>query len=245
MSDRSDVPELLRAAADAHQPDRERMLARVEQGARRPRPVAGRWSTFGRFSRLGRFSRFSRSGRFDGVPGWARVAGAAAMLVATLGGAMVAVAWTAGPQGPAETPAGGGEQTGRRTDPPAPAIVRTTSEVDKGSNPYWSQSEVAVTTEGRLTSFTVEVHIARAGEVEATGAWRTLPDRDFELTVEPDGGELVFRWELRENAEIPPGEHIFAGQYDHGAGPRDAADDWYRVHGAGPGGEVSARGHIG
>ncbi|MGP3972089.1 hypothetical protein [Streptomyces sp. 6N223] len=238
MSDRSDVPELLRAAAAAHQPERERMLARVEAGARRARPGTGRRTALR---------------RPGGLPGWVRVAGATAVLAATLGGAAVATAWIAGPRDPAEAAGHGGEHAGGQSGGPSGGpsaeqtadTVRASGEVDEGGNPYWSQSEVAVTTEGRLTSLTVELHIAQGEGVRATGAWRTLPDRDFELAVEDEGGELVFRWELHENAEIPPGEHIFAGQYDHDAGPRDAGDDWFRVRGDGPRGEVSARGGFG
>jgi hypothetical protein len=229
MSDRSDARELLRAAAAAHQPDRERMLAHVERGTRgtrRTRPAAGRWTVIG---------------RAVGLPGWARVAGAAAALAVTLGAGALAVSWVAGgPQDPAEASPTGGQTGGGGG--PVPADVHATAEVDKGSNPYWSQSDVTVTTQAPLTSFTIELHIAKGEGVRPTGAWRTLPEDDFDLTMETRGEELVFRWELHEDTRIPAGEHVFAGQYDHDAGPRDAAADWYRVRGAGPGGEVSARG---
>lgn len=244
MSDRSsDAPQRLRAAAAAHQPDRERMLARVERGARRRGPADARGP--GHHPRPASW----RAGRFPrGLPGWTRVAGAAVAMVVTLGGATVAVAWTA--DGPQEPPAAGSGGPAADGGPDgageAAETVYAMAEVDPGGNAYWSQSNVTVKTGVALTELTVELRIAAAGEgVRATGAWRTLPSGDFHLSVENEGGELVFRWELRAEAVVPPGEHIFAGQYDHDRGPRDADGDTYRVQGAGNAGEVSLTGGFG
>jgi hypothetical protein len=254
MSDgSSDAPERLRAAATAHQPNRERMLARVERGTQRRSPSAARGPRYHR-PPPGDW-RTRRAGQLPhGLPGWTRVAGAAVAVVVTLGGATVAVAWTAdGPQGPPEAassggPAADGDQDGATVGADeAPEAVHAVAEVDPSSNAYWSQSNVSVKTGVALTDFTIELRIAGADEggVRATGAWRTLPSGDFDLSVKTEGEELVFRWELRQGAEIPPGEHIFAGQYDHDRGPRDAGADSYRVEGTGDDGEVSLSGGFG
>ncbi|MEO3752846.1 hypothetical protein [Streptomyces sp. B6B3] len=238
MSDRPDAAELLRAAARAHRPDRERMLARVERGIRGTGAAGG----------AGRSAQASLGRGLDRLRGKARVVGAAAALTVTVGVASAAVAWTADQPSeptarpadpPAQTGAGGAGGTG---GPAAPdAEVRTSAELDPGSNPYWSQSNVTVRTSAPLTAFTLELRIAATGGVAATGAWRTLPSDDFELDVAAEGGALVFRWTLRQGAEIPPGEHVFAGQYDHGEGRR-IGDDFYRVTGRSASGPVSARG---
>ncbi|MGP4113794.1 hypothetical protein ACTWP5_23155 [Streptomyces sp. 4N509B] len=255
MSDRCDAPVALRAAAAAHQPDRERMLARVERGMRQAEG----------------HPRLARAGRPLAPPAWARVAGAVVALAVTLGVASAAVAWTTaetppqagvGPAGgshPDREGAGSGGQDGPAGQPSdaatgpdgsadsggsgqAGGAVTASGVVDPGSNPYWSQSNVTVAVPRTLTSFTLELRVAMGEGVRATGAWRTLPSDDFELTMEDEGDELVFRWELREGAEIPPGEHVFAGQYDHDGGPREADGDSYLVRGNGPGGEVSTHG---
>jgi hypothetical protein len=173
-------------------------------------------------------------------------------MVVTLCGVTVAVTWTAdGPADPPEAgsggPAAGGDgDGGSQGRGEAAGAVHAVAEVDPGSNPYWSQSNVSVKTGVVLTELTVELRIAGAEEeVRATGAWRTLPSGDFDLSVETEGDELVFRWELRSGAEVPPGEHIFAGQYDHGRGPRDADADSYRVQGTGDSGDVSLSGGFG
>ncbi|TXS09928.1 hypothetical protein EAO71_36910 [Streptomyces sp. ms191] len=65
-----------------------------------------------------------------------------------------------------------------------------------------------------------------------TGHWQTRPADDFTVTVRQEGGFLVYRWVLRPGRTIPSGEHVFAGQYDHAAGGRDAGPDTYRAEAA-------------
>ncbi|WP_159001249.1 hypothetical protein, partial [Streptomyces sp. SBT349] len=148
---------------------------------------------------------------------------------ATLWAASLAAGW-----------AGGGDGEERRVA--AETRLPSSGVVDPGSNPYWSQSNVTVETAEPLTSFTVELRVVAGEGIRPTGAWRTLPGDDFDLSVATERGDLVFRWSLRPGAEVPPGEHVFAGQYDHDRGPRAAERDRYRVEGEGPAGRVSARG---
>lgn len=72
----AELPERLRAAADAHRPDRERMLARVERGMAEPDPPSG-----------GR-----RPGRGDRPPApWAKVAAVTAAVAGAIGVGALAV----------------------------------------------------------------------------------------------------------------------------------------------------------
>ncbi|OSP42480.1 hypothetical protein B7767_15355, partial [Streptomyces sp. 13-12-16] len=79
----------------------------------------------------------------------------------------------------------------------------------------------------RLTSLTVELRIAQTGGVTSTGAWRSLPEDDFELSVDERDGFLVYVWTLKDGRTVEPGEWVFAGQYDHERGGRDAGEDTY------------------
>ncbi|MEV5319059.1 hypothetical protein AB0K92_15625 [Streptomyces sp. NPDC052687] len=259
---RRDVHEELRArlreAAEAHQPDRARMLARIERGmAEEVRPAGHRATR-------------------PPVFGWLRVAGATAAVAGVLaaGGLTVASAVKsddAPPQGtvavtatptpspeatrtppafPAEpspsTPPTRGE---RSSAPPsatatagpassAPALPSAGAGVEDGplwsdgsvdphSNEFWAQSNVTLKTAERLTALTVELRVAQTGGVSSTGAWRSLPEDDFELTVGERDGFLVYTWRLKEGRTVPAGEWVFAGQYDHERGGRDAKDDRY------------------
>lgn len=165
--------------------------------------------------------------------GWGRVLGAVVALVVTLGAASLAVR---------STGAGGGD-----AEPPAAAapVLSTSARVNAGSNPYWSQSDLTVVVGRPLTSFSVELRVVAGDGVRETGAWRTLPEEDFELTTTLTDDLLVFRWELRPGAVVPAGEHVFAGQYDHDLGARDASGDRFLVEGTGPEGPVSASGTFG
>jgi hypothetical protein len=39
----------------------------------------------------------------------------------------------------------------------------------------------------------------------------------------------VYRWTLKPGRTVPAGKHVFAGQYNHAEGARDAGGDTYRA----------------
>ncbi|GGS09247.1 hypothetical protein GCM10010252_55550 [Streptomyces aureoverticillatus] len=123
-----------------------------------------------------------------------------------------------------------------RTAAPGAGLVRADGRIDPGSNPYWSQSDITVRAQKPLTALTVELRVARSGEVADTGNWRSLPAEDFDVSVRERDGFLVYRWTLRAGRTVPAGQHVFAGQYNHPAGERDAGDDTYALD-AGAAGE--------
>ncbi|MFJ4824022.1 hypothetical protein ACIP5L_12125 [Streptomyces bacillaris] len=96
-------------------------------------------------------------------------------------------------------------------------------------NPHWAQSEVTLKTREPLTALTVELFVAQNGGVRSTGTWQTRPDGEFDLSVRERDGVLVHRWTLRAGRTVPAGTHVFAGQYDHAPGGRDAGPDTYRA----------------
>lgn len=269
MTVRGDVHEDLRArlheAAAAHEPDRARILARVERG------MAGG----------------SRSGRPVARPrtaAWVRVAGAAAAVAGVLAAGGYAVtsalrgetappqrtaavsatptappappatsapaaptpspdptgrapAEPAGPTASAERPGPGRTSTpsGTRAPVPGTAGERSAADgplgsdgaVDPHSHEFWAQNNVTVTAREQLTALTVRLWVRQTGGVSTTGAWRSLPEDDFTFTVGERDGFLVYTWVLKEGRTVPPGEWMFAGQYDHARGGRDATGDRY------------------
>ncbi|MFI7387683.1 hypothetical protein [Streptomyces sp. NPDC049813] len=236
-----DVRQRLRDAAGAYRPDRERMLARIERGRSGPRTAP--------------------AGRGRSVPGWVRIAGAAAGVAGALavGGFVVGAAFQQdeGPRqtvavppsaratpGPAPSAAPSADTT-RRT-PAAPPVADgplwSAGAVDPGSNAYWAQSDVTVKAERQLSALTVEVRVAQTGGVSDTGNWRSLPAEDFTVSVTERDGFLVYRWVLKAGRTVPVGEYVFAGQYDHAQGRRDAGGDTYAVTGRTTEGERAAVG---
>jgi hypothetical protein len=257
MTMRRDVHEELRTrlheAAGAHEPDRERMLARVERGMAGP---------------AGSGHRATRPPVF----GWMRVAGATAAVAGVLavGGYAVASAVKdeAAPQqqevATSPTPTPSPDATSRAPVPPppvepapsrsperresgpppsgtpsAPATGRppTTEDgplwsdgsVDPHSNEFWAQSNVTLKTREQLTALTVRLKVVQSGGVSDSGAWRSLPENDFTLTVAEQDGFLVYTWTLKAGRTVPAGEWVFAGQFDHARGGRDAGEDRYEV----------------
>ncbi|WP_344390082.1 serine/threonine-protein kinase [Streptomyces vastus] len=132
-----------------------------------------------------------------------------------------------------ETAASSTPRPTARTPHPPPAAetgygpLWSDGSIDPGSNEYWAQSDITVRTTETLTSLTVELRVAQTGGVSSTGSWRTRPEEDFTLNVEETDGFLVYRWTLKDGRTVPAGEHMFAGQYNHETGNRDAGGDSY------------------
>lgn len=213
----------LREAALAHRPDHARILARVERGlaappqaSRRPRPAGPR-----------------------ALP-WSGRRWTAAVAVA------VAVAGVVGVGGLAVT-ALEPRSVPPATAPPAPGpAAGAVGTLDPGSNRWWAQGDLAVTTETSVTGLVVEVRVARTAGVVSTGHWRTRPAEDFTVTVTEEPGALVYRWALKPGRTVPPGRHVFAVQYNHAEGVRDASADAYTVVlTGGDGGRSTLRGGFG
>lgn len=248
----------LRESAGAHEPNRARILARIERGMAAPE------------------ERRSRKATRPPLWGWVRVVSATAGVAGVLavGGYAVASA-VKSEQKPAdqtvvvsptpiESPAatsrapvqpdpdpsptrGGSKEKPRSTPSSAPSAtkapvpelptsagqedgpLRSDSSIDPHSNEFWAQSNVTLKTTEELTALTVQLRIAQTGGVTSTGAWRSLPEQDFHLTVEEDGGFLVYTWVLKNGRTVPKGEFVFAGQYNHERGGRDAGDDTYAM----------------
>ncbi|MER5980924.1 hypothetical protein ABT142_31140, partial [Streptomyces sp. NPDC001857] len=97
------------------------------------------------------------------------------------------------------------------------------------SNDFWGQSNVTLKAAEQLTSLTVTLKVAQTGGVSPAGAWRSLAEADFTFTVAERDGYLVYTWVLKEGRTVPEGEWVFAGQYSHERGGRDAKDDSYAV----------------
>lgn len=114
--------------------------------------------------------------------------------------------------------------------------------MDPHSNEFWAQSDVTVRTSEQLTALTVELRIEQTGGVTTTGAWRSLPEDDFTLTVAEKDGFLVYTWVLKDGRTVPNGEWVFAGQYNHARGGRDAKGDGYTATATAKSGDLAVKG---
>lgn len=231
-----EISRRLREAAEAHEPDRARILARVERGTSGP-AVRHRTPSIAR-----RWPRALLAG----------LAGAG--ILATGGLAVAAIVGTPTPPpaipvpavpSPTVTPTPSARPT---TAGPAPATTPGSSRptpsatsriqngplwsqgsMDEDSTVYWGENNLILKATQPLTSLTVELRIAQTGEVRDTGNWRTLPSDDFTVTVQETGGALLYRWVLKPGRTVPAGQHEFAAQYNHATGVRSGARDNYRV----------------
>ncbi|MFL6111098.1 MAG: hypothetical protein ACJ786_07080 [Catenulispora sp.] len=246
-----DLHRRLRAAADAHQPDRDAILARLQQG-------------MADSSGSARHRAFRRRRRAS----WIKIslAGVAGVGVLGVGGLAVAVGVQQQqapphPAPPAVTPTAGNavaatpkprpSATGSTapTSPPSSAAPSTTASrhtpepssttsdgpitargsINPKSNVYWAQSDLTIDLAQQLTTLTVEIRIAQTDGVQNTGNWRTEPADEFTVSVAPADGFLVYRWTLKPGRAVPAAQEVFAAQYNHVTGKRDASKDTFRV----------------
>ncbi len=114
--------------------------------------------------------------------------------------------------------------------------------VDPHSNDFWAQSDVTLRISRQLTALTVRLKVAQTGGVSDTGAWHSLPEADFTQTVTARDGFLVYTWTLRPGSRAAAGEWVFAGQYNHEQGGRDAENDSYTITGSAGGRQYAVTG---
>jgi hypothetical protein len=263
----------LHEAAEGHEPDRSRILARLERGmAAQSRPD----------------HRATRPPLF----GWVRVVSATAAVASVLAIGGYAVASAVKNNTPAEqtvsvsptpTPTPSPDATSRTpvkpaapkpssgsntshsspkasTPPPKSATASPSAPVlppasgtqdgplwsdgsiDPGSNDFWAQSDVTLKTTKQLTALTVQLKVKQTGGVTSSGAWRSLPEQDFTQTVTEQDGFLVYTWVLKEGRTVAVGDWVFAGQYNHERGGRDAKDDSYSAAGTAAGQQLAVKG---
>ncbi|MFF8386301.1 hypothetical protein ACF053_22000 [Streptomyces kanasensis] len=207
----------LKEAARTHRPDRARILARIERGMAAPPPVPVR--------------------RRPAGPRWARIAVATAAVAAVLAaGGLTARAVLHEDPAPAHVAVPAPDPTSPPAGRAVDGFLRGAAVVDPHSNRYWAQSNITFSTATALRELTVELRVAQTGRVAPTGNWRTLPADDFAVSTREEAGALVYTWTLRPGRGVPAGQHVFAAQYNHAEGARDAGDDRYTVTATSTGG---------
>ncbi|WP_086838591.1 hypothetical protein [Amycolatopsis kentuckyensis] len=247
----NEIGRRLHEAAEAHQPDRDRMLARVHRGmagttAPRQRPgLARSWpkvvlagsAAAGVLAVAG----LAVAGSVQTPP--ARPDGATTLTVPSpteAPGSTHSPGTTGGPVPPPATGNPNRTTAGRPTSSTSPTAgpagnrvsdgpLSAQGAIDPHSTLYWAQSTLTLDTTRTLTTLVVEVRVTQTGGVQSTGLWQTGPADDFTVTTQESDGALVYRWELKPGRTIPAAHQIFAAQYNHAAGARHADADTYRV----------------
>jgi hypothetical protein len=104
------------------------------------------------------------------------------------------------------------------TKPAKPAFMSCTGSVDKNSAPTWTQDTVTVSTSKRTADVAVTISVPRAAGTRASGKFSTVPNSDLTMTVEETADALLYHFRLAEGAHLPPGNWVFAAQFEHRAG---------------------------
>ena len=253
-----DVRKHLREAAEAHQPGRDAMLARIRQGM-----VSSADADRARSYRRRRQALWLKVwiAGVVGAGGWSLGGLALAAEVrqsapqhspndvtptgTTAGGPQTPRSSATRPAAP--IPGGPGAPTSRHSaTPSADGPITARGDVNAKSTVYWEQNDLTVDAAQPLTALTVELRIAQSSSgVQSTGTWQTVPTDDFTITVTPADGFLVYRWALKPGRTLPASRQVFAAQFNQGAGKRDASKDTFLVETTEAGRTVAVRGGFG
>ena len=237
-----DLRRRLRETAEAHQPDRDAMLARVERGMARSDGSDRAWS-FRRRKQTSWLKVTLATLAVAGVTSLGGLALAAGMqqrapqpttttpaVVAPTGDTASA---TPSPRASAAKPPATASPTPSRQPTPtaktADGPIAARGTISPHSIIYWAQNDLTIDVAQPLTTLTVEVRIAQTAGVQYTGDWRTAPADDFTVSVTPADGFLVYRWTLKPGRTVAAVQQVFAAQYNHSTGNRDASKDTFRV----------------
>jgi hypothetical protein len=232
---RSGLGSALRHEAERHLPDSGAMLTRIVQ--RRAAPAPGRWAL--------------------SLRPVAAAASVVATLVVGFAGIELAgdrpepdrvpaatedsPSPAASPSPPARSKAPAREEPGHRDPvekpPPPPAVgapiwqpadgfLNSAAVVDGHSVGTWAQGNVTLTTSETITALDMVINVATTGGAEDAGKWTTIPVDMITTTVTAEKDRLVYRFTLKQGT-LAPGSYVFAVQYTHAEGDRDAAGDTY------------------
>ena len=236
-----DLRRRLREASEAHQPNRDAMLVRIERGmARSDGPDRAR--SLRRRKQASWLKVSLATLAVAGVTGLGGLAVAAGMQQRAPQPTTPAVAAPTGDTASATPSPRASTAKPPATASPTPSRQPTTTAAKTADGPiaargtinrrsiiYWAQNDLTIEVAQPLTTLTVEVRIAQTGGVQYTGEWRTEPADEFTFSVAPADGFLVYRWTLKPGQTLSALQEIFAAQYNHSTGTRDASKDTFRV----------------
>lgn len=252
-----DARRLLHQAAEAHQPDREAMLARIEQGMTRSTD-ADRARAYRR-RRQASWLKVSLAGLLGvGVLGLGGLAVAAGVKqLAPQHPTAVDVTPTSQASGAApETHPSATKPAAQTPTSPAPSTPRHSAtptsdgpiaahgDVNAHSTIYWEQNDLTVDVAQPLSAMTVELRVAQSPGVQSTGSWQTAPPDDFAVTVTQTDGYLVYRWTLKPGRTVPAARQLFGAQFNHATGKRDTSKDTFLVEATAAGRTLTVRGGL-
>jgi hypothetical protein len=233
-----DLGSVLRREAERHVADRDAMLTRIVQ--RRSEPAPGRWTRTLRPAAAAASVVVTLVAGFAGI----RLAGDRSQPertpAATDGSSAPTPSPTAEPSpSPSKAgppPRGKGDGGGKRPGAgntavtpswqPVNGFLSSVAVIDGHSVGTWAQGNITLTTTETITALEVVINVTKTKGVKDAGKWSTVPETMITSTVTDEKNVLVYRFSLKQGT-LAPGSYVFAAQYEHADGDRDAASDTY------------------
>jgi hypothetical protein len=110
-----------------------------------------------------------------------------------------------------------------------PALVSAVGAVAPSSNPQWTEEDVHITLHDPVTQLQLTIQIAPNPGYSQEKYWSDHEISQFNVSVTPNGGGLVYTFTLKPGNTIQAGLFTIAAQYAHTANPHDTSGDTYSL----------------
>ena len=239
-----DLGSVLRREAERHVPDRDAMLTRIVRT--RSQPARSRWALSLRPVAAAASVVATLVVGFAGIKLIGDRPEQDRTPTATEGSPSATPGTPTPPPAPSSAPAsrqprggsgnqGGGEAPERPANAttgatpswqPSNGFLTSTAVVDSHSISTWAQGNVTLTSTEAITALEVVINVAKTEGVKDAGRWTTIPEAMVDAAVTEEKDRLVYRFSLK-NGTLAAGSYVFAVQYLHADGARDASVDNY------------------
>lgn len=141
--------------------------------------------------------------------------------------------------------AGPSESASTAASPPTsdsgPTLVSAVGAIGPSSNAQWTEEDVHITLQDPVTALQLTIRITPNAGYSKAVSWSDHAITAFNVSVDPNGGGLVYTFTLKPGNTIQAGLFTIGAQYQHNSSPHDTSGDTYslsvttdQAHGSAP-----------
>ena len=130
------------------------------------------------------------------------------------------------PAGPSQSP------PASASAPPSqsgPSPVSAVGALGPSSNAQWTEEDVHITLQAPVTALELTIRITPNAGYSKENFWSDHAIGDFEVSVNPNAGGLIYIFTLKQGNTIQAGPVTIAAQFQHDGSPHDTSGDTYSL----------------
>lgn len=110
-----------------------------------------------------------------------------------------------------------------------PSLVSAVGSLAPSSNAQWTEEDVHITLQDPVTALQLTVRITPNAGYSKENYWSDHAIGDFDVSVNPNGGGLIYTFTLRQGNTIQAGPLTIAAQFQHDSSPHDTSGDTFSL----------------